>query len=44
LPRNTGTITLQKRAWTVPEHFKYAGGDALVPLRAGESLDWKLVD
>lgn len=44
LPRNTGTITLQKRAWTVPERFEYAGGDALVPLRAGETLDWKLVD
>lgn len=44
LPRNTGTITLQKRAWTVPERFEYAGGDVLVPLRAGELLDWKLVD
>jgi dihydroorotase len=44
LPRNAGTITLQKRTWKVPDRFEYADGDALVPLRAGESLDWKLVD
>lgn len=41
LPRNTDTITLKKQAWTVPESFAY--GDAqLKPLRAGETLAWKL--
>jgi len=43
LPRNTGKVTLEQQSWTVPEAFEYAGGDALVPLRAGESLRWKLV-
>jgi dihydroorotase len=42
LPRNTDTITLKKKAWTVPESYAY--GDAhLKPLRAGETLQWKLV-
>lgn len=43
LPRNTGKVTLEQRAWTVPEVFEYADGDTLVPLRAGESLRWRLV-
>ena len=29
--------------WQVPEAFAFAGGDSLVPLRAGESLTWRLV-
>ncbi len=42
LPRNQGQITLSKSAWTPPE--SYAFGDAeLKPLRAGESLPWRLV-
>ncbi len=43
LPRNSGTVTLEKRAWTVPEALAYAAEDELVPLRAGETLSWKLV-
>jgi len=43
LPRNAGKVTLEQQAWTVPEVFDYAGADKLVPLRAGESLRWKLV-
>ena len=43
LPRNSGTVTLVKQAWVMPETFDYAGGDRLVPLLAGESLDWKFV-
>ena len=43
LPRNRGTITLQRSKWTIPEELKF--GDAtLVPLAAGESLPWKLLD
>lgn len=41
LPRNTDTITLRKQAWDVPESFAY-GEAQLKPLRAGETLAWKL--
>jgi dihydroorotase len=41
LPRNTGTVTLERSDWTVPEALPF--GDALIkPLRAGETLHWKL--
>ena len=41
LPRNTGTVTLRREAWTLPEALPF--GDALIkPLRAGETLAWKL--
>lgn len=43
LPRNATRVTLEKTPWQVPEAFGFAGGDALVPLRAGESLAWRLV-
>ena len=42
LPRNAGTITLVKEEWAVPASLAYAGGDTLVPLRAGEAVGWKL--
>ena len=44
LPRNSGTVTLEKLSWQTPETFPYVGGDTLLPLRAGETLTWKLVD
>ncbi len=40
LPRNKGTLTLEKRAWTVPEAYPF-GQAQLKPLRAGETLAWK---
>jgi dihydroorotase len=41
LPRNSGTVTLKKETWTLPEAVPF--GDAqLKPLRGGESLAWKL--
>ena len=43
LPRNSTTATLEKQPWVVPEAFAFVGGDPLVPLRAGESLGWRLV-
>jgi len=43
LPRNDGSVTLEKAAWTLPATLPYAGDDELVPLRAGESVSWKLV-
>ncbi len=41
LPRNTNQITLVKQAWKVPDSLPY-DGDILVPLRAGQMLQWKL--
>jgi dihydroorotase len=43
LPRNTGKIVMEKQDWMSPESFDYAGGDTLIPLRAGEPLHWKIV-
>jgi dihydroorotase len=41
LPRNKGTVTLKRASWPVPD--AYAFGEAqLKPLRAGETLGWKL--
>jgi dihydroorotase len=41
LPRNEGTVTLEKTAWTLPASLPCDGGE-LVPLRSGEVLAWKL--
>jgi len=42
LPRNTGTITLQRETWTAPERFAF-GEAELKPLRGGEALSWRMV-
>ncbi|OYU45725.1 MAG: dihydroorotase [Burkholderiales bacterium PBB4] len=42
LPRNQGTITLQRETWTPPESFAF-GDTSLKPLAAGEALQWRLV-
>jgi dihydroorotase len=41
LPENTDTVTLERAEWTVPESLAF-GGETLVPLRAGETLPWKI--
>ena len=41
LPRNTDTITLVKEPWVVPSEFVF-GDDKLIPLRAGERINWRL--
>ena len=41
LPRNTGTVTLRRETWTPPESFRF-GEAELKPLRAGETLAWRL--
>ena len=41
LPRNTDRITLVREAWTLPGQLG-EGIDALVPLRAGTELAWRL--
>ncbi len=41
LPRNSGTVTLRKEPWVLPESLPF--GDAeLKPLCGGETLAWKL--
>jgi len=41
LPANRDSITLVREEWTVPAKLPF-GGEELVPLRAGETLPWKL--
>ena len=43
LPRNKGSISLIKESWDVPMELEF-GGRALVPLRAGESMIWRMLD
>jgi len=40
LPRNTGTVTLRRVAWTLPDSLPF-GGAPLKPLRAGQTLSWQ---
>ncbi len=42
LPRNAGKITLRKDSWQVPLHQPFIDGDTLVPLRAGETIAWRI--
>jgi dihydroorotase len=41
LPLNADTITLERAEWRVPERLAF-GTEELVPLRAGETVPWKL--
>jgi len=41
LPRNTGSVTLRRERWTVPEVLPF-GNATIKPLCGGETLDWKL--
>ena len=43
LPRNRGTLTLRRQAWTLPESLPF-GEATLKPLRGGESLAWRQLD
>lgn len=40
LPRNTGKVSLIKQSWQVPDELPM-GSDVLVPLRAGQTINWK---
>ena len=41
LPRNEERITLLREPWSVPAHYPF-GTNQLVPLRAGETLAWRV--
>lgn len=43
LPRNTDTLTLERKAWTVP--MQYGDQDSrITPLKAGEAIAWQVVE
>ncbi|MDR2853546.1 MAG: dihydroorotase [Burkholderiaceae bacterium] len=42
LARNTGTVTLRREVWTVPDALPYGEGATLKPLSGGEALVWRL--
>lgn len=42
LPRNQDSITLVREPWTVPDSFAFAEQE-LIPLRAGETLNWRVL-
>jgi dihydroorotase len=41
LPRNTGTITLERKPWKVPDDYPL-GDEKVIPLRAGHELGWAI--
>ena len=41
LPVNAGSVALERGEWTVPASLPFATGE-LVPLRAGETIPWKI--
>ena len=43
LPRNTETVRLVKESWQVPDGYPL-GDEQLVPLRAGETIGWRLAE
>ncbi len=42
LPRNIERVRLVAESWQVPDEQPFGAGDVLVPLRAGERIEWKL--
>ena len=43
IPINTTKIVLKKEAWTVPDFLGF-GASKIRPLRAGQSVAWKIVE
>jgi|TARA_B110001469_G_scaffold77329_1_gene73251 dihydroorotase len=41
LPHNTDTVTLIRHKWQVPSSLSF-GDDIIIPLGAGETLNWKM--
>lgn len=42
LPRNSGTVTLVKKPWTIPETITLPNGDPIVPFMAGQTVQWQI--
>ena len=43
LPRNQEKISLNRSAWQIPASYSL-GDDTVVPLRAGESVEWRIME
>lgn len=43
LPRNSGSVTLERKVWTVPASLPF-GNQQVVPLGAGSEIAWKLIN
>ncbi len=44
VPRNTGTLTLRKESWNVPDSYSFGpANERLVPFRAGATLAWRML-
>ena len=41
LPRNTGSVTLVRENWTLPDSLPFSDG-SIVPFKAGQECRWKL--
>ncbi len=42
LPRNSGTVTLARQPWTLPETITLPNGEPIVPFMAGETVQWQI--
>jgi dihydroorotase len=42
LPRNSDTLDLEKTQWPVPETLDF-GSNKVVPIKAGEKINWKVI-
>jgi len=42
IPRNTETMTLERKPWTVPLSYKF-GKDLVTPLKFGEDILWTII-
>lgn len=43
LHRNTGSVTLRRERWQLAEQLPLAQGETIVPMAAGQTLEWRLV-
>mmetsp|Transcript_10443 Transcript_10443/g.16682 ORF Transcript_10443/g.16682 Transcript_10443/m.16682 type:complete len:423 (+) Transcript_10443:85-1353(+) len=43
VPRNQGTVTLERSPWTVPSEYAF-GGDVVVPFFAGQEIPWNMTE
>ncbi len=42
LPRNSGTVTLRREPWRVPDSYPLGREQSVVPMFAGQMLQWRL--
>ncbi len=41
LPRNSHTVTLERKPWETPANFDFCG-EKIIPIHAGETLNWRV--